>query len=113
MESIGEKLRGAREEKGYSVDQVARDTNIARRFVEALEREDFSVFPGDPYVLGFLRNYADYLGLDPEKVVTLYKNLKIQEQPVPVDELIHRKKKLPLGIIALVLFGIALLGAGG
>jgi cytoskeletal protein RodZ len=113
MESIGEKLRGAREEKGYSIDQVARDTNIARRFVEALEREDFSVFPGDPYVLGFLRNYADYLGLDPEKVVTLYKNLKIQEQPVPVEELIQRKKKLPVGLIALVLFIVALLGAGG
>ncbi len=114
MESIGEKLRGAREEKGYSIDQVARDTNIARRFVEALEREDFSVFPGDPYVLGFLRNYADYLGLDPEKVVTLYKNLKIQEQPIPVEELIKRKKKkLPLGLIALVVLAVALLGAGG
>ncbi len=113
MESIGEKLRGAREEKGYSIDQVARDTNIARRFVEALEREDFSVFPGDPYVLGFLRNYADYLGLEPEKVITLYKNLKIQEQPIPVEDLIHRKRKIPFGLIAIGLLAVTLLGGGG
>ncbi|MFO7848590.1 MAG: helix-turn-helix domain-containing protein [Spirochaetia bacterium] len=113
MESIGSKLRGAREEKGYSIDQVARDTNIARRFLEAMEREDFSVFPGDTYVLGFLRNYSDYLGLNPDKVITLYRNLKIQEQPIPVEELIRPKKKLPLRAIALVIVAAAVLGAGG
>ncbi len=113
MESIGSKLRDAREEKGYSIDQVARDTNIARRFLEAMEREDFSVFPGDTYVLGFLRNYADYLGLNPEKIITLYRNLKIQEQPIPVEELIRPKKRLPLRAIAIGVAVAALLGAGG
>jgi cytoskeleton protein RodZ len=113
MESIGEKLRGAREEKGYSIDQVARDTNIARRFIEALEHEEFSVFPGDTYVLGFLRNYSDYLGLDPDRVIILYKNLKIQEQPVPVEDLIKRKRKVPFGLIAVVLLAAAVLAGGG
>ncbi len=113
MESIGEKLRGAREEKGYSIDQVARDTNIARRFIEALEHEEFSVFPGDTYVLGFLRNYSDYLGLDPDRVITLYKNLKIQEQPVPVEDLIKRKRKMPVGLIAVILLAVVVLAGGG
>ncbi|MFO7781088.1 MAG: helix-turn-helix domain-containing protein, partial [Spirochaetia bacterium] len=88
MESIGEKLRTTRSQKGYSLEQVARDTHIAKRFIEALESEDFDVFPGEPYLLGFLRTYSEFLGLDSQEMVTLYKNLKIQEQPAPIDELI-------------------------
>lgn len=114
MESIGEKLKTAREEKGYSPDQVARDTNIARRFILAMEQEDFSAFPGDTYLLGFLRNYADYLGLDSERLVNLYRNMKIQEQPVPMEELIQGKKRVPgVGIIIGIVLGIAALAGGG
>ncbi len=114
MESIGEKLKTAREEKGYSPDQVARDTNIARRFILAMEQEDFSAFPGDTYLLGFLRNYADYLGLDSERLVTLYRNMKIQEQPVPMEELIQGKKRSPgVGMIIGIVLGIAVLAGGG
>ena len=92
MESIGDKLRVEREQKGLSIEQIARDTNIAKRYLEALEIEDFSVFPGDPYLIGFLRNYAEYLGIDPEEMVLLYKNFTIQSQPVPMDELLERKR---------------------
>ena len=75
MEAIGDKLRQTRESKGYTIEQIARDTHIAKRFLEALEDENFDVFPGDPYLLGFMRTYSEYLGLEPEEVVTLYKNL--------------------------------------
>lgn len=114
MESIGEKLKTAREEKGYSPDQVARDTNIARRFILAMEQEDFSAFPGDTYLLGFLRNYADYLGLDSERLVTLYRNMKIQEQPVPMDELIQGKRRSPsIGLIVGIILALTVLAGGG
>lgn len=114
MESIGEKLKTAREEKGYSPDQVARDTNIARRFILAMEQEDFSAFPGDTYLLGFLRNYADYLGLDSERLVTLYRNMKIQEQPVPMEELIQGKKRSPsIGLMVGIVLGVAVVVGGG
>lgn len=114
MESIGQKLKTAREEKGYSPDQVARDTNIARRFIVAMEEEDFAVFPGDTYLLGFLRNYADYLGLDAERIVNLYRNMKIQEQPIPMEELLQgRKKKLGTGLILIIAAAILVLGGGG
>ncbi|MFW6215806.1 MAG: helix-turn-helix domain-containing protein, partial [Alkalispirochaetaceae bacterium] len=63
MESIGAKLQGSRSSKGYSVEQVARETHIAKRFIEALEAEDFDAFPGEPYILGFLRTYAYFLDL--------------------------------------------------
>lgn len=114
MESIGQKLKTAREEKGYSPDQVARDTNIARRFIVAMEEEDFAVFPGDTYLLGFLRNYADYLGLDAERIVNLYRNMKIQEQPIPMEELLQGKKKKPgMGLILMIVAAILVLGGGG
>ena len=114
MESIGEKLKTAREEKGYSPDQVARDTNIARRFILAMEQEDFSAFPGDTYLLGFLRNYGDYLGLDSERLVNLYRNMQIQEQPVPMEELIQGKKRRPsLRMMIGIALSVAVVGGGG
>lgn len=94
MESIGQKLKSVREEKGLSLDQVARDTHIAKRFVSSLEDEDYTAFPGDTYVVGFLRNYAEYLGLDVGELVSLYKNQKIQEQPVPLEQLIVKRRHI-------------------
>ncbi|GAB1482384.1 helix-turn-helix domain-containing protein [Treponema sp.] len=114
MESLGEKLKAARERKACTFDQISRDTNIARRYLEALENEDFSQFPGEPYLLGFLRNYSDYLGLESQDLISLYKNLKIQEQPIPVEQLLGEPHRAPskvlLAAAALVL--IALLATG-
>jgi len=114
VESLGAKLRTARENKGYSFDEVSRMTNIAGRYLEALETEDFAVFPGETYVLGFLRNYGAYLGLDVNDLLSSYRSFKIQEQPVPVEALLRSPSPAPkiLGIV----FGIAAvlgLGAGG
>jgi cytoskeletal protein RodZ len=98
--------------KGQSLDQASRDTLIAARYLNALEREDFSIFPGEPYILGFLRNYSEYLGLDVQEQLSLYRALKIQEQPIPMDQLLHSPvpvKKIVLGILIPLL----VLGAGG
>ncbi|WP_319558784.1 helix-turn-helix domain-containing protein [Marispirochaeta sp.] len=107
MESIGEKLRSRRIEEGYSLDQVCRDTNIAKSYLEALEQEDFAAFPGEPYLIGFLRNYSDYLGLDVNEMISLYKNFKIQEQPVPMDELLVKQGPSPVLFVLLGVFVIA------
>jgi cytoskeletal protein RodZ len=106
MIPIGEQLRGARERKGLTLDRVADETNIAKRYLAGLEAEDFSVFPGDPYVVGFLRNYADYLGLPANELVSTYKNMKIQEQPVPIQELIPKRGPSPLSIAAAIGGGV-------
>ena len=101
MESIGEKLRLAREQANYTLDQVARDTNVARRFLQALEEEDFSAFPGETYALGFLRTYADYLGLDAQEMVARFHNLQIQEQPLPMNELLDTRRRIPPRLLYL------------
>ena len=64
MFEIGSSLREARERKGLSYSQVEEGTKIRARYIRALEDEDFGVLPGATYSKGFLRAYADYLGLD-------------------------------------------------
>jgi cytoskeletal protein RodZ len=112
MESPGEKLKTARNEKKLSIDQVSHDTNITTRYIQALEDENYGVFPGEPYVIGFLKNYSSYLELDVQKILSLYKAFRIQEQPVPVEQLLKHQPKLPKFILP-VIFIIVLLGAGG
>ncbi len=64
MFEIGPSLREARERRGLGYTQVELDTAIRSRYVRALEEEDFGILPGPTYTKGFLRAYADYLGLD-------------------------------------------------
>ncbi len=114
MESLGRKLREAREKHNYNLEQIARDTNISKSYLEALEEENFGVIPGDTYVLGFLRNYGEYLGLNPEELVGLYRNLRIQEQPMPMSELLQgRPRGRPRSrLLALILVLAVVVGVG-
>jgi cytoskeletal protein RodZ len=114
VESLGDKLKSTREAKGYTFDYISRETNIATRYLEALETENFTVFPGEPYLQGFLRNYGEYLGLDTEELFSLYRALKIQEQPVPVEQLLRSPSRAPkiILIIFLVLVGLGAVGGG-
>ncbi len=71
MGELGELLRSTREAKGVSLEQAEEATRIRRRYLEALEAEDFEQMPAEVYVRGFLRNYALYLGLDLEEMLAL------------------------------------------
>jgi cytoskeletal protein RodZ len=111
MTAIGEQLRAAREARGLSLDQIADETNIAKRYLSAMEEENFSVFPGDPYIIGFLRNYAEYLGLDAAGLLQAFRGIRIQEQPVPIEKLLP-SRKLPLWpFVAIGLAAVLGLGA--
>ncbi len=114
MESIGQKLISARDSLGFSIEHIARETNIAKSYLIALESEDFEVFPGETYLLGFLRNYSEYLNLDPTEMINLYKNMQIQEQPAPMQELLDTRKKGPglLFIIIILVLVLILAGVG-
>jgi cytoskeletal protein RodZ len=112
VESLGDKLRTAREGKDLDFDQASKDTKIAIRYLQALETEDFSGFPGEAYVTGFLKNYGVYLDLDVQELLSLYRALKIQEQPIPVEQLLKKPSPMPkillgFAIVILVFVGIA------
>jgi cytoskeleton protein RodZ len=70
--TLGETLRQARLDKGVSLADAARETRIRRSYLEALEAEDMAALPPMVYTRGFLRSYAEYLGLSPEAMVDLY-----------------------------------------
>ncbi|MDR2536454.1 MAG: helix-turn-helix domain-containing protein [Treponema sp.] len=113
MESLGNKLKTTREDKGYTYDQVSQDTHIASRYLKALEEEDFSVFPGEPFLLGFLKNYGEFLGLDIPELLALYRAMKIQEEPVPVDQLLKPVSQFPFKLVIAVCVGLIILGLIG
>ncbi|MEO8538984.1 MAG: helix-turn-helix transcriptional regulator [bacterium] len=69
MAGIGEALRSTRERRGLSIEEVARDTRISPRFLEALEAEQFDELPAPVYVRGFIRSYASYLKLEPQPLL--------------------------------------------
>jgi len=71
--TLPERLYAARERKGVDLYRAERDTKIRARYLAALERGEYGELGGDVYAKGFLRNYAIYLGLDPEEVVAQWR----------------------------------------
>lgn len=110
MESFGDTLKQARERQSFDIDKVARDTSISKEYIEALEQEHTEVFPGEPYLIGFLRNYSDYLGLDAKHMIQLYRAKKIQEAPIPTGLLCDEKPKYILPLIISIAGFIIILG---
>ncbi len=72
--TVGARLREAREAKGLSLHQVADILRLRASQVHALEEGDFKSLPGQTFVTGFLRSYANLLDLDAVAIVELYKN---------------------------------------
>jgi cytoskeletal protein RodZ len=74
---FGELLRRAREQQNMTLETVARRTRIAPRHLEALERSDLDVLPAGPFGRGYVRAYAEALGIDPGPILSAY---GVQEQ---------------------------------
>lgn len=72
LAAFGEELRREREIRGISLKEIADATKISRRFLEAIERNDHKTLPAPVFTRGFVREYARYLGLNAEEIVTRY-----------------------------------------
>ena len=86
--TLGQTLRAAREGKGWDIARAERDTRIRARYLIALEAGDYRDLPSSVYTSGFVRNYARYLGLNPEWCLDLYRmeaNPAQKAAPVMVD----------------------------
>ncbi|HHX51781.1 MAG TPA: helix-turn-helix domain-containing protein [Clostridia bacterium] len=102
MEEVGRLLRQAREDLGLTLAEVEARTKIRSRYLEALEEGQHDVLPGKVYALGFLRNYARFLGMDAELVVSQIKDsiadddvIKVSEDHLPAYD--RRPKRVFLG----------------
>jgi cytoskeletal protein RodZ len=113
MDSFGKLLRAAREQKNLSLEDTADQTSISIQYIAALESENVEMFPGEPYAVGFLRNYAEFLELDSAYMISLFRAKRIQEAPTPVELFARRRPAylIPLIVcIALVVLGGAAFG---
>lgn len=79
MPTLGETLRKAREKREILIDDVARETRIAPRYLEALEKGELAELPGSTFGKGYLRTYARFLGLDPEPLVEIYLEVEAEQ----------------------------------
>lgn len=116
MSELGQLLRDARETQGISLSQAEEATRIRRKYLEALEEADYAVLPPNVYVRGFIRNYAAYLGLDPEAAVAAYHNGAPGVVPPAEPQIISEPLtpgprvnwELVAGFVMLALLGVVL-----
>ena len=83
MSKVGEMLRDERERQNLTFDDIEQSTSIRTRYLQAIEAGEYSVLPGDVYTKGFIRNYANVLGLDGAEFVNMY-NREVQGKPLIV-----------------------------
>ncbi len=75
MSGFGNRFKSARESKALTLEEIAQETRISMRFLRAIEEETFHDLPGGLFNRGFIRTYANRLGIDPELCVSEYKEL--------------------------------------
>jgi cytoskeletal protein RodZ len=96
MDGIGEQLRAAREAKGLSLSQAASGTRIKLQHLESIEQDDFSTIAAAAYARGFIKIYAEFLGLDPEPLLRIYmeRHAPIELRPaLSGDEVFLRRRQ--------------------
>lgn len=116
MRKISEILQDARIEKGYSLENVVKATKIKKQFLIAIEEGRYSELPSESYALGFIKNYAQYVGVDKSKAAALFRREYegVQGRVLPTfkskdNKLIKRKLYTPrnfiIAIVVLVVLG--------
>src|SRR5215471_4961004 len=95
MGAFGDKLRREREMRGITLSEISESTKISKRWLQALEDEQFEQLPGGVFNRGFVRAYARFLGINDEQAVADYIAASNEQEP-PEDKFpleIHEKKR--------------------
>jgi hypothetical protein len=106
---IGSSLRAAREQRQLQLPEIERATNIRAKYLQALEEERWDVLPGTAYAKGFLRTYADFLGLDGPRFVE-----EFNERYAPAEQFepptlvrVRRRRRLDARLLVIPLLVVA------
>ncbi|WP_163536855.1 helix-turn-helix domain-containing protein [Gracilibacillus sp. YIM 98692] len=119
---IGERLKTEREEQNMSLEEIQRHTKIQKRYLYAIETENFDIMPGSFYVRAFIKEYANAVGLNADDLMEEYQAdlpLEPEEKVMPSRVNSSRKNKaslktpaifsfLPTIIVILLITGIVL-----
>jgi cytoskeletal protein RodZ len=118
IESVGQQLKSARQQKGWTLEFAARQTRIRRDQIEWLEEDDFGRFPSLSYAKGFVRIYSRALGLNDRRLLSVI-NSTLEEEPTGtvlapaveyMPEGIHSIPRISSNALGAVLFGGLILG---
>ncbi|MBK6751787.1 MAG: helix-turn-helix domain-containing protein [Pyrinomonadaceae bacterium] len=120
-QTLGEKLREAREERGISLSEVAEQTRISPHYIESIERDDYKPLPGGIFNKGFVKSFAKYVGVDEQEALADYSraiaakegsdeaDLKVYKPEVLTDDSSARSM-IPTIIIAALILGLMTAG---
>lgn len=115
MSSFGETLRRERELRGIDLREVAEATKISVRFLQALENGRLDILPGGIFPRAFVRQYAAYLGLDPERTVAefMYSSGAASAAAPAIEAAapaapVKRTRPLPVGVVLGALAALVL-----
>ncbi|HVP04310.1 MAG TPA: helix-turn-helix domain-containing protein [Dehalococcoidia bacterium] len=107
---LGETLRRARTSKKITLEDAERVTRIPRKYLEALEIENFGILPAPVYARGFLRSYATYLGLEPKELLPFFPVGHVDEPALdPLPEVNEPRTWNMNGLIAMAVVGALIL----
>jgi len=103
--SLGRLLKGRREERHIELDEAFRTTRIQRQALEALENDQWDDLPPEVFVKGFLKIYAEFLGLDKKRVLELYEEVSSvrRAQSELMRQVSPRARRWPWGLILALL----------
>ena len=107
--SCGERLANKRSEKELSINQVAREIKIEPRVIEMIENNDFESIGAPVFVKGYLRQYSELVGLDPDLIIEKYSAINsIEDSPPIVNDSVDQISKYVLTpkIILIAIFVI-------
>jgi len=116
MRTVGQVLKDERERKFYKLEEIEKATRIRMELLEALEKGEYQKLPPPTFVQGFIKNYGKFLGLDPEKLLAIYRReFSDRKNPPkvmdawtnPVDK--KRLRITPSKAIGLVVFSLILI----
>lgn len=111
----GERLRRAREEKGLSQEEACKHLRLSTSYMKALEQDDYDRLPEAPFIKGYLRNYARFLGLPAEELARQFQQRvdemrqdeREREQAALDEAPSNREWRLPALVVLVVVLLVA------
>ncbi|MCO6511566.1 MAG: helix-turn-helix domain-containing protein [Aridibacter famidurans] len=115
-ESLGEKLRKAREERDVSISEVAEQTRISALYLEAIENDDYKPLPGGIFNKGFVKSFAKYVGVDEAEALQEYARIAAGQEGQDPDrtekykpEVLTDDRSGP-SLLPTIIFSVIILG---
>ena len=84
-DGVGADLKIARNRKGLKIEDVANSIRISSIYIKAIEEGRFDDLPGETYIVGFIKTYSKYLGLDQDIIYEQFKKESVRSQNVALE----------------------------